>query len=152
MDRGAGDIRFVRNFCCRRIRYSFKCLLAHTRVIWTFWFNMALTFWVWLSVIHNVNGIINGWEYLVKVLNNSDTVDFSGLGRLHQRHTYCGGVAQLVRALACHARGRGFESRRSRHFFVKFKQPSFSHFLPWVWITLSFSLSLWLGLYLACCY
>jgi len=27
-----------------------------------------------------------------------------------------GGVAQLVRALACHARGRGFESRHSRHF------------------------------------
>jgi hypothetical protein len=26
----------------------------------------------------------------------------------------CGGVAQLVRALACHARGRGFEPRRSR--------------------------------------
>lgn len=28
-----------------------------------------------------------------------------------------GGVAQLVRALACHARGRGFESRHSRHHF-----------------------------------
>ena len=67
-------------------------------------------------MIHNVNGIINGREYLVKVLNSSDTVDFSGLGRLHQRHANCGGVAQLVRALACHARGRGFESRHSRHF------------------------------------
>ena len=27
-----------------------------------------------------------------------------------------GSVAQLVRALACHARGREFEPRRSRHF------------------------------------
>ena len=29
----------------------------------------------------------------------------------------CGGVAQLVRALACHARGRGFEPRHSRQQF-----------------------------------
>ena len=41
---------------------------------------------------------------------------------LHDRHPVghktlrFGGVAQLVRALACHARGRGFKSRHSRHF------------------------------------
>lgn len=29
-----------------------------------------------------------------------------------------GGVAQSVRALACHARGRGFEPRHSRHHSV----------------------------------
>jgi hypothetical protein len=32
-----------------------------------------------------------------------------------------GGIAQLVRALACHVRGRGFESRCSR-FPKKFKK------------------------------
>ena len=31
-------------------------------------------------------------------------------------HTKNGLVAQLVRALACHARGRGFEPHPSRHF------------------------------------
>ena len=30
-------------------------------------------------------------------------------------HQNSGGVAQLVRARACHARGRGFESLHSRH-------------------------------------
>ena len=29
-----------------------------------------------------------------------------------------GGVAQLVRALPCHGRGYGFESRHSRHLFL----------------------------------
>ena len=30
-----------------------------------------------------------------------------------------GGVAQLVRAIACHAIGRGFESLHSRHFSLE---------------------------------
>ena len=32
---------------------------------------------------------------------------------------YSGVVAQLVRVLACHARGREFESRQPRHFIVR---------------------------------
>ena len=35
-----------------------------------------------------------------------------------------GGVAQLVRALPCHGRGRRFESGRSRHFTLYFKDLS----------------------------
>ena len=38
--------------------------------------------------------------------------------RLHFRD--CGGVVQLVRTPACHAGGRGFESRRSRPLFKPF--------------------------------
>ena len=34
----------------------------------------------------------------------------------HQNEIH-GGVAQLVRAIACHAIGRGFESLHSRQFF-----------------------------------
>jgi hypothetical protein len=33
-----------------------------------------------------------------------------------------GGVAQSVRASACHAEGRGFESRHSRHFGAIYDQ------------------------------
>ena len=46
---------------------------------------------------------------------------FGGLSRSACRQSLtlslpnkCGAVVQLVRTLACHARGRGFESRRLR--------------------------------------
>src|SRR5215475_739481 len=38
-------------------------------------------------------------------------------------HRQCGGVAQLVRASACHAEGRGFEPRRSRHSKINHLSP-----------------------------
>ena len=34
----------------------------------------------------------------------------------------CGPVVQLVRTLACHARGRGFEPHPGRHFFASVAQ------------------------------
>ena len=40
-----------------------------------------------------------------------------------------GVVAQLVRASACHAEGRGFESRSSRQFFKPVSSPKRAFFL-----------------------
>ena len=37
--------------------------------------------------------------------------------------TIRGPVVQLVRTLACHARGQGFESPSGRHFYIFFIQP-----------------------------
>ena len=45
----------------------------------------------------------------------------TGRGRFPTlRVPHCGGVAQLVRALPCHGRGCGFESRRSRQHLLAF--------------------------------
>src|SRR5258708_24315241 len=52
----------------------------------------------------------------------------------------CGGVVQLVRTPACHAGGRGFESRRSRQHYKTCTFPSSnsrSHDLPQLTLGLS---------------
>src|SRR5690606_25114231 len=40
----------------------------------------------------------------------------------------CAGVAQSVRVPACHAGGRGFEPRHSRHLFPPLLADNFSYF------------------------
>ena len=44
--------------------------------------------------------------------------------------TINGPVVQLVRTLACHARGQGFESPSGRHFFETVPKGTVHHFLP----------------------
>lgn len=41
---------------------------------------------------------------------------------IYKLHIQIGGVAQMVRVSACHAEGRGFESRHSRHNFKTHKK------------------------------
>ena len=47
----------------------------------------------------------------------SDAVSCLGSYSLRTQQVFSGDVAQLVRALPCHGRGRGFEPRRPRHTF-----------------------------------
>ena len=61
------------------------------------------------------NGTQKGWEH--SSAGRASALQAEG----HRFEPYCshhlfGPVAQLVRALACHARGRGFEPHPDRHF------------------------------------
>jgi|SRR3954471_24662834 hypothetical protein len=88
-------------------------------------------------VIIRANGWKWRWEDYVRRVSASQEVSADALGildtsaraALHERllpraNPARGGVAQLVRASACHAEGRGFEPRRSRQFLA------FSHQAP----------------------
>ncbi len=56
---------------------------------------------------------------MIRLLDLGWSAPYIGPLRTPSSRAVRGGVAQLVRVSACHAEGRGFEPRRSRHFFKR---------------------------------
>ena len=70
-----------------------------------------------LSYINQCIFVIGRLAQLVEHLVYTEGVKGSS-PLLPTKIVICGGVAQLVRAIACHAIGRGFESLHSRHNMI----------------------------------
>ena len=66
---------------------------------------------LYISVLFNLGRLAQLVEHLVYTEGVKGSSPLLPTKRIKS-----GGVAQLVRAIACHAIGRGFESLHSRHF------------------------------------
>tara|TARA_R110002072_G_scaffold74991_1_gene177155 strand:+ start:120 stop:497 length:378 start_codon:yes stop_codon:yes gene_type:complete len=82
------------------------------------------SFRVWIGVPHAkvFRAFVRAGEGAGKIIAKNCLCGLTAPPLSNTKQPSCGGVAQLVRASACHAEGRGFEPRHSRHFPEKYKE------------------------------